>query len=293
MKPNMIITGCFVVSCLSGLVQADDHAKLPDNIRQEMQFLVGDWGLIANENGTPHPGRASVRWANRGTVLLMTFRSDIHSATGISSWDPATNEIVENWFGFATGRVENRYRIHSKSEWKGTVKRSELDGTTTNGTNRVEKNGPDSFRYSETIGKRTMNIENRRITSPASEQVKAVSGFIGTWEAQLQSGGTRRWQFRWSPEGDFVNNQMTGLDAKGKVQWTLNGMLGSSKDKKSLTNWCVTSQGTQTSFVWQKADGHSWNVTNTSGDKKWTFTLKNGALHSEHGGKTLIFRQVQ
>jgi hypothetical protein len=278
---------------MSTYIQGADAEEIPEKIKQEMQFLVGDWEFAADENGSKHPGRYSAQWMNNRTVLLMTFRSDKHNATGISSWDPTTNEIVENWFGTATGRLELRYRIKSADEWEGTAKLSAFDGTTAKGTNRVQKTGPDSFIYTEKIGERTMVIENRRIRQATEDSVSDFSGFVGTWEAKLKDGGTRRWSFAWSPERNFLNNQLTAFDVDGETQWSMNGTLGQNKSRSALSNWCVSYTGAEMTFYWEKAEGPTWNLSNNRNDRKWTFTLGKDALDSVSEVQTLNFKRVR
>ena len=110
-----------LVACQPTSLVAQEAMELPDEVRKEMNFLVGDWTFTAKENGKSTSGFYSTRWASGGTCLTMTFRSNTHNSTGLSSWDPVTNEIVENWTGPSTGRLELRYQIKSDSEWEGTI----------------------------------------------------------------------------------------------------------------------------------------------------------------------------
>lgn len=278
---------------LGNAVPVATAEELPEKIRQEMQFLVGDWEFTATENGEKHPGRYTAQWTNNRTVLLMTFRSDKHNATGMGTWDPVTNEIVEIWYGTETGRLETRYKIKSDKMWTGTTVLSGFDGTSSKGTNRVEKTGADSFRYTETTGDRTMVLENKRIRQQQAPDVSTLSGFVGTWEAKLENGGTRRWVFTMSPEGNFLNNQLTTLDADGKTAWSMNGSIGVHKDRSALTNWCVSHNGAEMAFYWQKMDGPVWHVTNNKNDRSWKFTLENGLLTSVSQGLVLKFKRLK
>ena len=113
---HMTVLCASLVAGLSILdLAGQDGGEIPESIKKEMRFLVGDWNFSATRNGEPVTGNYSARWASGGTCLLMTFRSDSDNSTGVSSWDAATNEIVENWFDPGAGRIELRYKVTSPS----------------------------------------------------------------------------------------------------------------------------------------------------------------------------------
>ena len=284
---------------LSGLSVLDAIAKdiptLPESIKKEMQFLEGHWTFITEQNGEPKTGHYTARWASRGTCLLMTFRSDSDNSTGVSSWDAATNEIVENWFDPTAGRLELRYKVTSATEWEGTSKRVTMDGKISNGKLRIIKNGRNSFRYTEKTGGLTWEIDNKRILRPMNSQQSStaeLAAFIGVWEATSEKG-TRRWTFEWSPEKDFINNQQTVLDTEGQQIWTINGSLGWDQGIGQITNWCVWGGGGKTTFFWKKLSQDMWESSTESAEKTWKFTAGSSKLRmiDSDGTETIFTKQ--
>jgi hypothetical protein len=164
---------------------AKDEARLPAPIKKKMQVLVGQWTFSAPQTGEPKTGHYTARWASCGTCLLMTFSCGLDNSTGVSSWDAATNEIVENWFAPKAGRMELRYKATSATKWKSTSKRVIMDGKTSNGKLRVVKYGRNSFRYTEETGGLTWEIDNKRMLRPMNSQhssINELAAFIGVWE---------------------------------------------------------------------------------------------------------------
>ena len=289
-----LFVAMFFLAGSSSLVIGQEVMELPEEIRKEMAFLVGDWTFEAKEDGKATSGRYSTRWASGRTCLTMTFRSDLHDSTGLSSWDPATGEIVEIWTGPATGRLELRYRVVSDKVWEGTSTLSGLDGQVSQGKIRVEKTGEDSFRYTEKTGDKTWDIENQRVTrSRAGDNPhsKELAAFVGNWEATLPSGGKRLWTIEWSPRENFLNNQLTNLDADGKTNWTINGMLGWDDGMQQVTNWCVGGNGARFSFFWTKLDDNSWEAKNESGNMTWKFTPMGDKLRVIANGNELLYEK--
>ena len=282
-----------LVSHLSALT-GQEIMELPDEIRKEMKFLVGDWTFEAKEDGKETTGRYSTRWASGGTCLTMTFRSDRHDSTGLSSWDPASKEIVEIWTGPATGRLELRYRVLSDKVWEGTSTLSGIDGQVSHGKIRVEKTGEDSFRYTETTGDKTWDIENQRITRSGAGKkphAKELAAFVGNWETTLPSGGKRLWTIDWSPGKDFLNNQLTNLDSEGNTAWTINGMLGWDEGMEQVTNWCVGGNGARFHFVWRKLDSETWEAVSESGKATWKFTPMGDKLRVVVNGNEMLYEK--
>ncbi len=283
-----------LVACQPTSLVAQEAMVLPDEVRKEMNFLVGDWTFTAKENGKSTSGFYSTRWASGGTCLTMTFRSDTHNSTGLSSWDPVTNEIVENWTGPSTGRLELRYQIKSDSEWEGTSTLSGIDGKVLKGKIRVEKNGPNSFRYTESTGDKTWDIENKRmVRSPGTtnQHVKELDAFVGNWERPGEDGAKILWTINWSPGMNFLNNQMLNVGADGDLDWSLNGTIGWDSGIQKITNWCVTDSGKQVKFVWTKIDDTTWEAVNESGQNTWKFTPMGDKLRFVTGGNEVFYER--
>jgi len=278
---HMTVVCASLVASLSILdLAGQDGGEIPESIKKEMQFLVGDWNFSATRNGEPVTGNYSARWASGGTCLLMTFRSDSDDSTGVSSWDAATNEIVENWFDPGTGRIELRYKVTSPAELKGTSKRVAMNGEKSEGKLSLTKNGPDSFRYTEETGGFTWEIDNNRVQrSMASKQplMDELAALVGVWE-EKDDKGVRRWVFDWSPEKNFLNNQQTAFGPDGKPIWTLNGSLGWDQGRNQITNWCVWGGGGESKFFWKKLTQNTWEASNESGNMTWKFTPESSRL---------------
>lgn len=268
--------------------------KLPDEIRNQMNFVVGDWTFNAKENDKSTTGFYSARWASEGTCLKLTFRSDTHNSTGLGSWDPVSNELVETWTGPATGRLELRFSMKTESVWEGISTVWGIDGKESKGKIRFEKTGPDSFRYTETTGDKTWDIENKRIVrapGDSNPHAKELDAFVGHWEMPTEGDSKRVWVFNWNPGMNFLNNYMVNLDSGGEVKWSLNGAIGWDSGIQKITNWCISDSGQPMKFVWTKIGDTTWEAVNESGDKTWEFTPMGDRLRVVTNGTEAFYER--
>ena len=272
---RLMIGVVILVTSFPTITMAQEVMKLPDDVRKQMEFLVGDWSLTAEEDGKATTGFYSARWGSDGTCLTLTFRTDTHNSTGLSSWDPSTNQMVETWTGPATGRLELRFTKKSASVWDGTSTLSGIDGKVSTGKISFEKTSPDSFLYTEKTGDKTWKIENKRIVrtpGAANPHAKDLNSFVGNWEMVNEDGSKRIWLIDWNTRKQVLNNEMINLDAEGEPKWSLNGSIGWDTGLQKITNWCVTDSGDQAKFVWTKVDDTTWEAVNEAGNKTWRFT---------------------
>jgi hypothetical protein len=109
--------------------------------------LAGVWEEEGTFSGDPFKGKSQREWNPGKCCLIMHTESNRAPASGITGWDPKTNEIVETWYTADGVRVELRYTVVSAKVWEGTVVAISPDGIEDKGTIRLEKTGADSFAF--------------------------------------------------------------------------------------------------------------------------------------------------
>ena len=148
----MLCTGLLLAaSMVVGQAEAKMGGGVPKQVLAEMSFLVGQWKTEGVYNGEKFTGTYSAAWNPGKNCLILNTEYAGMKSTGISGWNPRTNEIVETWYR-PDGLVSiQRFTAISDSKWKGTASVIEASGERKAGAIVPEK-GTGTFTYEGHVG---------------------------------------------------------------------------------------------------------------------------------------------
>lgn len=128
-----------VLLLTASLAAEPAEAKIPENVRAAMTFLVGEWQAEGSSNDLTFTSTETVRWAPGGHCVIKTLKGSFYNGTCLGGWDPSTKEYVETWYLTEGVRIENRYSLIGEKVWEGTSILQEPSGKATKYTVRTEK----------------------------------------------------------------------------------------------------------------------------------------------------------
>ena len=98
-----------------------------------------------------------------------------------------------------------------------------------------------------------VTYEFKRVSVPPQashyEKLKELEFFVGQWEAKVEGGATFQWVFNWTEDKNFLQNVITGKDAKGNAIMSNKGYLGWDPNYRQITCWCVDIDGNRPVFL--------------------------------------------
>jgi hypothetical protein len=215
-------------------------APMPQEIAQELDYFVGDWGLEGEGARGPMKSSWSMRWAPGKHCLIVEYRRQepgkVILGNALWGWDSASGEIVYHAQYSDRGLEHIRTKIAEADLLKGTYMGS-LDGKHSAGTCVLRKEGRNQWTFKTNgvadSGLGELDVRFTRITPDrkaheikADKQVqvpkqvwKALDFFVGTWEVTAQAGeeesGKATWVFEWAEGKPCLRCTQTWTDERG------------------------------------------------------------------------------
>ena len=145
----------FVITASTLLGQAEaTQSAMPDNVRKELDFFVGQWSVEGEIGGEAFKGRWSARWSHHKHCLLVssdfTLGDERVYASGFSGWNAADQQLVTMTL-FSNGVLEDiRYKSVSPGQLKGIYTVSTGEGPTQSEC-VVRTESPDEWTFESSV----------------------------------------------------------------------------------------------------------------------------------------------
>ena len=129
---------------LSIPASAQDMSKIPTEIKQHMESMVGSWTFIGTQGKRTFSGEETIRLTNNNTALLQEGYFNLTDGTKehyviLSGWDGSKKTVLVR--GYTTEGLT------WSGEWK-RLKAGRWEGTASGGTAKFEVR-PDTMRYED------------------------------------------------------------------------------------------------------------------------------------------------
>jgi hypothetical protein len=174
-----------LTACQYSYGQDAEQSGLPKDVKQSMEYIVGNWSMEGTLAGEEVRGRMSVRWAPGGEYALLFNwtmipadgnRESVQRGTMVGGYDPLAKEIVEHGFDADGNLFTNRYPI--AKDMKDNVpipgKRVDVrDGKKTEGDITLIRKGPKEFSFTVTTeGSEATKIVFRKLELRRRQKVE-------------------------------------------------------------------------------------------------------------------------